>query len=63
MSVNEFDNLYFDSVSLEILYLSTFIVCVVALKNYTFNRVLYVLDVSSLIGDCTVRLIEVFQKF
>ena len=25
LSVNEFDNLYFDSVSLEILYLSTFV--------------------------------------
>ena len=78
MSVNEFDNLYFVRVSLEVLYLSTFVlsksvltylstylniqVCVVALKNYTFNRVLYVLDVRSLIGDRTVRLIEVFQK-
>ena len=32
------------------------------MKNYMLNRDLYVLDQCGLIGDRTVRLIEIFQN-
>ena len=32
------------------------------MKNYTFNRDLYVLDFCGMIGEFTVRLIEEFEK-